>query len=79
GWTLGKWDNAVLGSSRFLLQQSPKAQERLKKQVHFKSFGYGPESQEGPQHHGGFDQWKFWNPDFWKPGPYQKDWYYGSN
>jgi hypothetical protein len=76
GWTLGKWDNAMLGSSRFLLQQSPQNQARLKQQVHFKSFGYGPELQQGPQHHGGFDLWQFWNPAFWTLGPYDPDWYY---
>jgi pimeloyl-ACP methyl ester carboxylesterase len=76
GWTLGKWDNAMLGSSRFLLQQSPQNQARLKQQVHLKSFGYGPELQQGPQHHGGFDLWQFWNPAFWKLGPYDPDWYY---
>ena len=77
GWTLGKWDNAIIGSKRFLSQQLPENQEKLKKQVHFKNFGYGPELEYGPQHHGGFDQWKFWEPAFWKLGTYDTNWYYG--
>jgi len=76
GWTLGKWDNAILGASRFLEQQSPENQAQLKTQVHIKAFGYGAELEHGPQHHGGFDYWTFWKPAFWAIGPYDPNWHH---
>jgi pimeloyl-ACP methyl ester carboxylesterase len=63
GRTLGKWDNAVLGTKGYLARN-----DSMVKQLHFKGFGVGDEETHGPQHHGGFDQMRFWDPDFWKPG-----------
>jgi hypothetical protein len=76
GWTLGKWDNAILGSKRFLTVGSRANQEQLKAQVHMKCFGYGPELEYGPQHHGGFDNWTFWVPQFWQNIPYDTKWHH---
>jgi pimeloyl-ACP methyl ester carboxylesterase len=73
GWTLGKWENCMLGSSRFVFQQDYAAQTQLKHQLHLKAFGFGDERTYGPQHHGGFDQWRFWRPDFYKTGDYDPE------
>jgi hypothetical protein len=65
GRTLGKWDNAILGTKGYLERRES---DNLKQQIHIKGFGVGDEETHGPQHHGGFDQMRFWDTDFWKPG-----------
>ena len=74
GWAMGKWDNAILGSKRFIYEQTPGQQAQLKSQIQMKAFGYGPKHDRGPQHHGGFDQWTFWKPAFWDLTPYDDGW-----
>jgi hypothetical protein len=69
GWTLGKWDNVILGSKSFLRNAEARG---LKEQVHIKAFGFGPAEEYGPQHHGSFDQWKFWDKRFWESTAYDK-------
>jgi pimeloyl-ACP methyl ester carboxylesterase len=76
GWSFGKWDNAILGTKRFIYQQAPRTQQQLQAQIHMKAFGFGPDAHFGPQHHGGFDQWKFWQPRFWQLSDYMEDWHH---
>jgi pimeloyl-ACP methyl ester carboxylesterase len=75
GWTLGKWDNAILASKSYL--RHPGARN-LRSQIHIKAFGFGPPEAHGPQHHGGFDRWKFWEEKFWQTGPYDPSWRQGQ-
>ena len=76
GWCFGKWDNAILGTKRFIYEQLAPKQEQLKSQIHMKAFGFGPDQNYGPQHHGGFDQWTFWEPAFWQLTPYEEQWHH---
>ncbi len=68
GRTLGKWNNAILGTQGYLESGHI---DHLATRIHIKGFGVGPEEAYGPQHHGGFDQMRFWDPDFWTP---EKPW-----
>jgi pimeloyl-ACP methyl ester carboxylesterase len=52
----GQFENALLASKRF----PPAVQSR----IHLTAMGAGPKVQAGPQTHGGFTEYRFWEPNF---------------
>lgn len=58
--TLGKWNNAV--RSLHLLARLPDA---VRRRIHMK--GFTVRGDDFPKTHGGFDEYRFWSPEFWNP------------
>lgn len=52
----GQFENAILASKRFPVS--------IQSRIHLTAMGAGPKVKAGPQTHGGFTEYRFWEPSF---------------